>query len=80
MEGRIALAARVGRTALLGGAELSSVVQLALRELPSHISAGNPALLVDIPPARRRDDFFRKLVDVIVGIRKRVARPLQARA
>jgi serine/threonine-protein kinase HipA len=62
------------------GVELSSAVQLALRELPSHICAGSPALLVDISPARRRDDFLRKLVDVMVGNCKRVARSLQARA
>lgn len=58
------------------GAELSSAVQLALRELPSHILAQNPALLADIHPARRRDDFFRKLV----GNCKRVGRSLLARA
>lgn len=62
------------------GAELSSAVQLALRELPSHICAENPELLVDISPARRRDDFFRKLVDVMVGNCKRVGRSLLARA
>ncbi len=62
------------------GAELSSAVQLALRDLPSHICAENPALLVDISPARRRDDFLRKLVDVMVGNCKRVARSLLARA
>jgi len=62
------------------GAELCSAVQLALRELPSHICAENPALLVDISPARRRDDFFRKLVDVMVGNCKRVARSLMIRA
>jgi hypothetical protein len=55
-------------------------VQLALRELPSHISSRNPALLADIYPARRRDEFFRKLVDVMVGNCKRVARTLLARA
>jgi serine/threonine-protein kinase HipA len=62
------------------GIELSSAVQLALRELPSHICSQNPALLADISPARRRDDFIRKLVDVMVGNCKRVARTLLARA
>ncbi len=62
------------------GAELSSAVQLALRELPSHILAQHPALLADIYPARRRDDFLRKLVDVMVGNCKRVGRSLLARA
>jgi serine/threonine-protein kinase HipA len=62
------------------GAALSSSVQLALHELPSHISAQNPSLLADIYPARRRDEFFRKLVDVMVGNCKRVARALLARA
>ncbi len=62
------------------GLELSSALQLALRELPSQICAQNPALLADIYPARRRDDFFRKLVDVIVGNCKRVGRALLARA
>lgn len=62
------------------GAELSSAVQLALRELPSHISAQNPALQTEIYPARRREDFLRKLVDVIVGNCKRISRSLSARA
>jgi serine/threonine-protein kinase HipA len=62
------------------GVELSSAVQLALRELPSHIFAQNPSLSADIYPARRRDDFFRKLVDVVVGNCKRVGRALQARS
>jgi hypothetical protein len=62
------------------GAELSAAVQLALRELPSHISARNPALLADIYPARRRDDFFHQLIDVMVGNCKRVGRALLARA
>ena len=62
------------------GAELSSAVQLALRELPSQICAQNQALLTDIQPARRRDEFFRKLVDVMVGNCKRVGRSLAARA
>ena len=62
------------------GAELSSSVLLALRELPHHILAQNAALAADIYPARRRDDFLRKLVDVIVGNCKRVGRSLLARA
>jgi len=62
------------------GSELCAAVQLALRELPSHILAQNAALSADIYPARRRDDFFRKLVDVMVGNCKRVARALVARA
>lgn len=62
------------------GAELSAAVQLALRELPPHIFAQNPSLLADIYPARRRDDFVRKLVDVIVGNCKRIARSLLLRA
>lgn len=62
------------------GAELSSAVQLALRELPPHVFAQNPSLLADIYPARRRDDFLRKLLDVMVGNCKRVGRSLLARA
>ena len=62
------------------GADLSSSVQLALRELGSQISADNPALAADIYPARRREDFFRKLADVMVGNCKRVGRSLLARA
>jgi len=62
------------------GFELSSAVQLALRDLPSQICAQNPTLLADIYPARRRDDFFRKLVDIMVGNCKRVGRSLLARA
>ena len=62
------------------GVELSSAVQLALRDLPSQISSQNPALAADIYPARRRDDFFRKLCDVMVGNCKRVGRSLLARA
>lgn len=60
------------------GAELCSQVQVALRELPSHICAQNPALSADIYPVRRRDDFFRKLVDVMVGNCKRIGRTLLA--
>jgi serine/threonine-protein kinase HipA len=62
------------------GSELSSAVQLALRELPSHISSDNPSLQTDVYPSRRRDDFLRKLTDVIVGNCKRVSRSLSARA
>jgi serine/threonine-protein kinase HipA len=62
------------------GAELSSAVQLALRELPSQISSQNPSLVNDVYPARRRDDFFRKLADIIVGNCKRVSRSLLGRA
>jgi serine/threonine-protein kinase HipA len=61
------------------GLQLSSSVQLALRELPSHICSQNPALLADISPARRREEFFRKLADVMVGNCKRVGRTLLAR-
>jgi serine/threonine-protein kinase HipA len=62
------------------GTELCAAVQLALRELPSQILAQNPALAADIYPARRRDEFFRQLVDVMVGNCKRVGRALLARA
>ena len=62
------------------GAELCGAVQLALRELGPQICGHNPALLADIYPARRREDFFRKLVDVMVGNCKRVGRALAARA
>ena len=62
------------------GAELSAGVQLALRDLGSQILLQNPALAADIYPARRRDDFFRKLVDVMIGNCKRVGRSLLARA
>jgi serine/threonine-protein kinase HipA len=62
------------------GAELCASVQLALRELPTQIVLQNPTLAGDIYPARRRDDFLRKLADVMVGNCKRVARSLLARA
>jgi len=62
------------------GAALCAATQLALRELGSQICAQNPLLSADIYPARRRDDFFRKLVDVMVGNCKRVGRALAARA
>jgi serine/threonine-protein kinase HipA len=62
------------------GQELCAAVQLALRDLGPQISAQNPALSADIYPARRRDDFMRKLADVMVGNCKRIARSLLARA
>lgn len=62
------------------GQELCAAVQLALRDLGPHILSQNPELAADIYPARRRDDFFRKLADVMVGNCKRVARSLLARA
>jgi serine/threonine-protein kinase HipA len=62
------------------GAELCVATQLALRELGSQICTQNPALLADIYPARRREEFFRKLVDIMVGNCKRVGRSLAARA
>jgi len=61
------------------GHELCNAVQLALRDLPHHISSRNPSLASDIYPARRREDFMRKLADVIVGNCKRVARSFSAR-
>ncbi len=62
------------------GAELSAAVQLALGEVGLQICARNPGLATDIYPARRRDDFLRKLADVMVGNCKRVGRSLLARA
>lgn len=62
------------------GSEMAGAVQNALRELPAALVADNPTLLHDIYPARRRDEFLRKLVDVMVGNCKRVARTLVARA
>lgn len=62
------------------GGELSSAVQLALKEVGPQVLAQNPALKADIYPARRRDDFFHKLADIMVGNCKRVARSLLARA
>ena len=62
------------------GAELSSSLQLALKEIGPQVLALNPALKADIYPARRRDDFFHKLADIMVGNCKRVARSLLARA
>jgi serine/threonine-protein kinase HipA len=62
------------------GVELSSAVQLALRDLGSHISRQNPQLAADISPARRREDLLSKLADVMVGNCKRISRSLLARA
>jgi serine/threonine-protein kinase HipA len=62
------------------GLELCSKVQLALRDLGPQIVTRNPTLKTDIYPLRRRDDFFAKLADIMVGNCKRVARALAARA
>lgn len=62
------------------GQELCAAVQLAVRDLGSQVIAQNPALVADIYPARRREDFLRKLADVMVGNCKRVGRSLLARA
>jgi serine/threonine-protein kinase HipA len=62
------------------GSELCSRVQLALRDLAPQIIGRNPTLKTDIYPLRRRDDFFAKLADIIVGNCKRVGRVLLARA
>ncbi len=62
------------------GLELCSKVQLALRDLGPQIVSRNPSLKTDIYPLRRRDDFFAKLADIIVGNCKRVARGLLTRA
>jgi serine/threonine-protein kinase HipA len=62
------------------GVELSSAVLLALRELGPQILSRNPQLASDILPASRRDEFLRKLADVMVGNCKRVSRSLLARA
>lgn len=62
------------------GAELSAAVPLALRDLGPQISSQNPALASDISPLARRDEFFRKLADLMVGNCKRVARSLLARS
>jgi serine/threonine-protein kinase HipA len=62
------------------GAELSSSVQLALRDLGSQISSQNPQLVADISPARRREDLLHKLADIMVGNCKRISRSLLARA
>ncbi len=62
------------------GAELSSAVQLALRDVGPHVIAQNPSLKADIYPLRRRDEFMNKLMDLMVGNCKRVARSLLQRA
>lgn len=62
------------------GAELSSGVQLALRDLASQIVAQSPQLASDISPLSRRDELLRKLADVMIGNCKRVSRSLLARA
>jgi serine/threonine-protein kinase HipA len=62
------------------GVELSSATQLALKHVGSQVLGHNPALKADIYPARRRDEFFNKLADVMIGNCKRVARSLLARA
>jgi hypothetical protein len=62
------------------GTELSVAVQLALKDLGSQILSRNPALRADIYPARRRDELFLKLADIMVGNCKRIARSLLARA
>lgn len=61
------------------GAELSATVQLALRDLASHISTHNPTLATDIYPGRRRVEFWDKLADIVVGNCKRVGRSLLSR-
>lgn len=61
------------------GSEMAGAIQSALRDLPAALVADNPALLSDIYPARRREEFLRKLVDVMIGNCKRVARTLLAR-
>jgi serine/threonine-protein kinase HipA len=62
------------------GSELSAAVQLALKDLGTQILLRNPALVTDIYPARRREDFCHKLADLMVGNCKRIARSLLARA
>jgi len=62
------------------GAELSSAVLLALRDLGPQIVSENAGLSSDISPLARRDELLRKLSDVMVGNCKRVARSLLARA
>jgi serine/threonine-protein kinase HipA len=61
------------------GHELCEAVQLALRDLAPQVTSQNPALTADIYPARRREDFLRKLADVMVGNCKRVGRSFSAR-
>ncbi|RYZ04039.1 MAG: type II toxin-antitoxin system HipA family toxin [Myxococcales bacterium] len=62
------------------GQELCAAVQLALGDAAPQVSTENPALAADIYPARRREDFLRKLADTMVGNCKRIARSLHARA
>jgi serine/threonine-protein kinase HipA len=62
------------------GIELSSATQLALKDVGPQTLTHNPALKADIYPARRRDELFHKLADVMIGNCKRVARSLLARA
>lgn len=62
------------------GSELSAAVQLALKQLGPQILAQNPTLKSDIYPARRRDELFLKLADIMIGNCKRVARSLLTRA
>jgi serine/threonine-protein kinase HipA len=62
------------------GVELCSATQLALKDLGPQVLEQNRALKADIYPARRRDEFFHKLADVMIGNCKRVARSLLARA
>jgi serine/threonine-protein kinase HipA len=62
------------------GSELCGKLQLAVRDLGPQIVARNPTLKSDIYPLRRRDDFFAKLADIMVGNCKRVGRALLARA
>jgi serine/threonine-protein kinase HipA len=62
------------------GAELSSAVQLALRDLGPQIAAQSPQLASDISPLSRRDELLRKLADLMIGNCKRVSRSLLARA
>lgn len=62
------------------GQQLCASVPLALRDLGHHLLSRQPALAQDISPARRREDFLRKLADVMVGNCKRVSRSLMARA
>ncbi len=62
------------------GVELSSATQLALKDVGPQVLTQSPALKADIYPARRREEFFHKLADVMIGNCKRVARSLLARA
>jgi serine/threonine-protein kinase HipA len=62
------------------GQELCAAVQLALRDLTPQVLSRNPTLGRELYPARRWEEFLRKLADVMVGNCKRVARSLHARA